>query len=104
MVQILAPLVGETNVRSQVNLNLDFTQIETTTEDFDNREKGPKTRSEVLAEERGASRDATGIPGALSNRPPANPNPNLALPPARVQPAITSWIERFDMCEMPQVA
>ncbi|MEY2659065.1 MAG: Flagellar M-ring protein [Pseudomonadota bacterium] len=76
VVQILAPLVGETNVRSQVNLNLDFTQIETTTEDFDNREKGPKTRSEVLAEERGASRDATGIPGALSNSPPANPNPN----------------------------
>ena len=74
IVQILAPVVGESNVRSQVNLNLDFTQIESTTEDFDNREKGPKTRSEVLAEERGASRDATGVPGALSNSPPPNPN------------------------------
>jgi flagellar M-ring protein FliF len=73
VVQILAPVVGESNVRSQVNLNLDFTQIESTTEDFDNRDKGPKTRSEVLAEERGASRDATGIPGALSNTPPPNP-------------------------------
>ncbi len=73
VVQILSPVVGEANVRSQVNLNLDFTQIESTTEDFDNRDKGPKTRSEVLAEERGASRDATGIPGALSNTPPPNP-------------------------------
>jgi flagellar M-ring protein FliF len=72
IVQILAPVVGESNVRSQVNLNLDFTQIETTTEDFDNRDKGPKTRSEVLAEERGSLRDASGIPGSLSNTPPAN--------------------------------
>ena len=72
IVQILAPVVGESNVRSQVNLSLDFTQIETTTEDFDNRDKGPKTRSEVLAEERGALRDATGIPGSLSNTPPQN--------------------------------
>ena len=72
VVQILAPVVGESNVRSQVNLNLDFTQIETTTEDFDNREKGPKTRSEVLAEERGSLREASGVPGSLSNTPPAN--------------------------------
>jgi flagellar M-ring protein FliF len=72
VVQILAPVVGESNVRSQVNLNLDFTQIESTTEDFDNRDKGPKTRSEVLAEERGSLKEASGVPGALSNTPPAN--------------------------------
>ena len=76
VVQILTPVVGESNVRSQVNLNLDFTQIGSTTEDFDNREKGPKTRSEVLAEERGALREAAGVPGSLSNSPPANPTSN----------------------------
>ncbi|MGA1167744.1 MAG: flagellar M-ring protein FliF C-terminal domain-containing protein, partial [Burkholderiaceae bacterium] len=53
IVQILNPVVGETNVRSQVNLTLDFTEIERTTEDYDNNQKGPKTRSEVLAEDRG---------------------------------------------------
>ena len=73
IMQILSPMVGEANVRSQVNLSLDFTQIESTTEDFDNRDKGPRTRSEVLAEDRAASKAAEGIPGALSNTAPAAP-------------------------------
>jgi flagellar M-ring protein FliF len=76
IIQILAPMVGEANVRSQVNLTLDFTQIESTTEDYDTRDKGPKTRSEVLAEDRGAQLNAEGVPGALSNRPPAQPTMN----------------------------
>ncbi len=71
ILQILSPMVGEANVRSQVNLTLDFTQIESTTEDYDTRDKGPKTRSEVLAEDRGVQLSAEGVPGALSNRPPA---------------------------------
>ena len=73
IMQILSPMLGEGNVRSQVNLTLDFTQTESTTEDFDNREKGPRTRSEVLAEDRSASKSAEGIPGALSNTPPPDP-------------------------------
>ena len=77
IMQILAPVVGEANVRSQVNLMLDFTQIESTTENYDDREKGPRTRSEVLAEDRAAVRDATGVPGALTNQPPGNPNATL---------------------------
>ena len=76
IIQILAPMVGEANVRSQVNLTLDFTQIESTTEDYDTRDKGPKTRSEVLAEDRGVQLSAEGIPGALSNKPPAQANMN----------------------------
>jgi flagellar M-ring protein FliF len=74
ILQILAPMVGEANVRSQVNLSLDFTQIESTTEDFDNRDKGPRTRSEVLTEDRAVNRGAEGIPGTLTNTPPAEPN------------------------------
>jgi flagellar M-ring protein FliF len=73
IMQILSPMVGEANVRSQVNLSLDFTQIESTTEDFDNRDKGPRTRSEVLAEDRNASRNAEGVPGSLSNTAPVDP-------------------------------
>jgi flagellar M-ring protein FliF len=74
IMQILTPMVGEANVRSQVNLSLDFTQTESTTEDFDNRDKGPRTRSEVLAEDRAAVRAAEGIPGSLANTPPPTPN------------------------------
>ena len=73
ILQILTPMVGEANVRSQVNLSLDFTQTESTTEDFDNRDKGPRTRSEVLAEDRAALRSAEGIPGSLANTPPPTP-------------------------------
>ncbi|MDO9279924.1 MAG: flagellar basal-body MS-ring/collar protein FliF [Polaromonas sp.] len=85
--QILMPIAGDANVRSQVNLQLDFSQTEVTTEDFDTRDKGPKTRSEVLSEDRNTSKDAAGIPGALSNTPPPAPAaaPNAAAaatPPA----------------------
>jgi len=68
--QILMPIAGESNVTSQVNLSLDFSQTEVTTEDYDTREKGPKTRSEVLSEDRSTIKDAGGVPGALSNTPP----------------------------------
>jgi flagellar M-ring protein FliF len=77
LVQLLAPIVGEANVSAQVSLQLDFTQEEITTEDFDQRDKGPKTRSELYVEDRNTFKDAVGIPGSLSNTPP-NPPQNPA--------------------------
>ena len=68
--ELLSPVVGEANVRSQVNLTLDFTQVENTTEDYDRGGNGPRTRSEVIAEDREASLNAAGVPGALANQPP----------------------------------
>ncbi len=71
ILQLLEPVVGEGNVRAQVDLVLDFNQVEMASEDFDNRRTGPKTRSEVLSEERGGSSDAGGgVPGSLSNTAP----------------------------------
>jgi len=49
VMQILSPVVGEQNVRAQVDIRLDFSQQEMTYEDFDGRREGPKTRSETLA-------------------------------------------------------
>lgn len=72
ILQILGPVVGEANVRTQVNLALDFTHVESTTEDFDSRDKGPRTRSEVLSEDRNSRMEAAGVPGSLSNTPPTN--------------------------------
>jgi flagellar M-ring protein FliF len=68
--EILAPIAGPMNVRSQVNLVLDFTETESTQEAYDNADKGPKTRSEVLAQDNTMRADAAGVPGALSNVPP----------------------------------
>ena len=75
LIQLLAPIVGEANVSAQVSMSLDFTQQEITTEDFDSRDKGPKTRSELFVEDRNTFKDAIGIPGSLSNTPPTPNNP-----------------------------
>ena len=77
LLQLLAPIVGAENVTAQVTLQLDFTQEEITTEDFDQGDKGPKTRSELYVEDRNTFKDAIGIPGSLSSTPP-NPPMNPA--------------------------
>jgi flagellar M-ring protein FliF len=75
--ELLGPVVGENNIQSQVNLTLDFDTVETTTEDFDNKDKGVKPRSEAMTTERKFKLDPEGIPGALSNTPP--PDANLTV-------------------------
>jgi flagellar M-ring protein FliF len=80
LIQLLAPIVGEANVSAQVSMTLDFNQQETTTEDYDQRDKGPKTRSELYVEDRATFKDAIGIPGSLSNTPPNPPQNPSATP------------------------
>ena len=85
VLQILSPIVGDANVRSQVNLALDFSQTETTVEDYDTAGKGPKTRSEIISEDRNSSKEASGVPGTLSNTAPPDPttssNTQATAPP-----------------------
>lgn len=68
--EILTPIVGPGRVRAQVTADLDFTVVESTEERF-----GPERqalRSEQVSEQRSrGSAFAGGIPGALSNQPPA---------------------------------
>ena len=71
ILQLLEPIVGAGNVRAQVDLAMNFSQVEVTSEDFDAGKQGPKTRSEQLSEERSNNGDAGGVPGALTNTPPA---------------------------------
>ncbi|MFN5775766.1 MAG: flagellar basal-body MS-ring/collar protein FliF [Burkholderiaceae bacterium] len=85
LIQLSAPIVGEANVSAQVSMSLDFTQQEITTEDYDARDKGPKTRSELFVEDRNTFKDAIGIPGSLSNTPPTPANP-AATPATNADP------------------
>ena len=66
---LVAPIVGASNVNAQVNLEIDFTRRETSQELVD-----PKD-SAILSEQSSlnvtAKKDAVGIPGAISNQPPA---------------------------------
>ena len=67
---LLEPIVGAGHIRSTVNADLDFTTTELTRENYN--PDLPALRSEQVSED--TSRDsagASGIPGALSNQPPA---------------------------------
>lgn len=66
---IIAPIVGMQGVRAQVSAEVDFTVTEQTQETYN--PDLPALRSEQLYEERSASEGAQGIPGALTNTPPA---------------------------------
>ena len=70
---ILAPVLGIGNYTAEVDVSLDFTQEEETRKRFN--PDLPAVRSEVTLEENsmGAAGN-TGVPGALSNQPPAASN------------------------------
>jgi flagellar M-ring protein FliF len=76
---LLTPLVGMDRVRATVTVDMDFTVAEETRETF-NPDK-PAIRSEQTSNEQHTGSDgiAMGIPGALSNQPPAG---GTATPPA----------------------
>ena len=67
---ILSPIAGPNKVRAQVVASMDFTQMEMTQESFD--PDSPALRSEQRVEDHSKSSAAQGgVPGALSNQPPA---------------------------------
>ena len=68
---ILEPILGPDRFRAEVAADVDFTQVEQTDELFN--PDLPSVRSEQLVEEsRGGQGGLGGIPGALSNQPPAD--------------------------------
>ena len=73
---LLAPVVGIGNVRSEVEVQVDYTEIESTFEEYDGNENGPVARSEILSIERGTGKIAMGVPGATSN---TEPNADLLM-------------------------
>lgn len=69
VVHILEPLLGAEAVRAQVTADIDFTVTEQTQESFN--PDSVVLRSDQTTEERSSGSFAGGIPGALSNQPPA---------------------------------
>ncbi|MEW5558705.1 flagellar basal-body MS-ring/collar protein FliF [Enterobacter asburiae] len=72
--RILAPLVGDSNIRAQVTAQVDFTQQEQTQEQYqpnsDPQKMAIRSRQASLSEQ-GNGRNVGGVPGALSNQPPS---------------------------------
>ena len=73
IVDLIMPVLGEGNVKSIVNVDVDFTETESTFEEFDRSGTGPKTRSEVLSNDEVTGQAAAGIPGGVSNIAPDAP-------------------------------
>jgi flagellar M-ring protein FliF len=97
---ILIPVLGADNYTAEVDLSLDFSQQEQTRKTYN--PDLPAVRSEMTMEENSASGSNGGVPGALSNQPPAASNipeqaagpkePPLPAAPARKRPATSNWI------------
>ncbi len=66
---ILAPLVGRDNLRAEVTADVDFTMTEQTQEYYN--PDANALRSEQINEQQSRLGEVQGVPGALSNQPPA---------------------------------
>jgi flagellar M-ring protein FliF len=66
---ILIPVLGADNYTAEVDLSLDFSQQEQTRKTYN--PDLPAVRSEMTVEENSANGGNGGVPGALSNQPPA---------------------------------
>lgn len=67
---ILEPILGSDGFRAEVSADVDFTQVEQTDELYN--PDLPAVRSEQVVEEARGGLGGGGIPGALSNQPPAD--------------------------------
>ena len=69
---ILIPVLGADNYTAEVDLSLDFSQQEQTRKTYN--PDLPAVRSEMTVEENSANGSNGGVPGALTNQPPAASN------------------------------
>ncbi|SFN71184.1 flagellar M-ring protein FliF [Formivibrio citricus] len=91
---ILSPIVGRENLKAEVTAQLDFAEINETSEKF--RPNGPPNiaaiRSQQTLEQQGRTGNevAAGVPGALSNQPPGAATAPITAPVASAASAVES--------------
>lgn len=81
--KILEPIVGVDNVKAEVTAQVDFSEIEQTSESFkpNSAPNASAIRSEQTSEGTGSSgAQPSGVPGALSNQPPGAATAPITLP------------------------
>nr|WP_294973481.1 flagellar basal-body MS-ring/collar protein FliF [uncultured Pseudomonas sp.] len=87
---ILQPVLGNDRYKAEVSADLDFSAVESTSEQFNPDQ--PALRSEQsVDEQRASSQGPQGVPGALSNQPPGPASApqttgGAATPAAAIQP------------------
>ena len=68
ILSLVSPIVGAGNLTAQVNVEMDYTNTQTTEETFD--PESISTRSEQNSSDESTDRPARGIPGAVANQAP----------------------------------
>lgn len=83
---ILAPIVGRENVRAEVTAQVDFAEVEETSEKY--RPNSPPNTASIRSlqtveqQGRAGNENAVGVPGALSNQPPGAATAPITAPVA----------------------
>ncbi|MGL6070832.1 flagellar basal-body MS-ring/collar protein FliF [Craterilacuibacter sp.] len=89
---ILEPIFGKQNAHAQVTAQIDFSEVEQTSETYrPNSSPNPSaTRSQQISESLGGGMGTpSGVPGALSNQPPSAASAPLTLPPGAAPGTVT---------------
>lgn len=93
---ILAPIVGKGNVRAEVTAQIDFSEVEQTSETFkpNSPPNAAAIRSQQSLEQSGRTAEdaAMGVPGALSNQPPGAATAPITAPVASAASGVAATI------------
>ena len=84
---ILQPVLGNGNYKAEVSADVDFSTLESTSENF-NPESSLRSE-QLMVEQRVAGQGPVGIPGALSNQPPGTTEvPEQVIDPVTGEPML----------------
>ena len=90
---ILQPVLGNGNYKAEVSADVDFSTLESTSENF-NPESALRSE-QVMSEQRAAGQAPQGIPGALSNQPPGTTQvPEQVIDPQTGEPVVIAATPR----------
>ena len=86
---ILQPVLGNGNYKAEVSADVDFSTLESTSENF-NPESSLRSE-QLMVEQRAAGQSPQGIPGALSNQPPGMTEvPEQVIDPETGEPVVVT--------------
>nr|WP_230404337.1 MULTISPECIES: flagellar basal-body MS-ring/collar protein FliF [Undibacterium] len=89
---IISPIVGAQNVRAEASADIDFSRTEQAAEIYrpNTPPEASSIRSQQTSESYGKSNTASGVPGALSNQPPAPATAPITTPATAANGAAAS--------------
>ena len=99
ILSLVSPIVGAGNITAEVNVEMDFTNTQTTEETFDPESIAP--RSEQNSMDESTDRPARGIPGAVANQAPLAADLQIDTPvegdPAEFKQRSSSNVKNYEV-------